>query len=284
MLRRAATGVRKKEVDLLLPDGDEDPISGYINRSSLAARLAPILEQAGVSWTPAKLVLFSCCFALAGVVACVMFLPSSLPKSLAFAPTVFLGSLPLLSVLRKRRKKFSAFEEQFPDALDFLARSMRAGHAFSISMEMMVADSPDPIQSEFRQVVQDVQFGSSLEAALSKLTSTVPLIDVRFFVSSVILQQGTGGNLSEILTSMSVIIRDRFRLKGQVKAAAAHGKVTGLVLALMPIVVGLMMAVISPQYLAILFRDSDGKLMFYGSIAAQIVGYLCIRKIVEIKV
>jgi len=161
---------------------------------------------------------------------------------------------------------------------------MRAGHGFTIALEMLGADSPDPLGSAFRRVSNELQLGSSLEVALSKLVTLVPLVDVRFFVSSVLLQQETGGNLGEILSKLSHVIRERFRLKGQVKAASAHGRITGIVLVLMPVAVTGFMMVSSPAYLRGLAADATGQKMIYGAIIAQIIGYFVIRKIVNIKV
>ena len=161
---------------------------------------------------------------------------------------------------------------------------MRAGHGFSVALEMLSADSPDPLGSAFRRVSNDIQLGSSLEVAFHRLVLLVPLVDVRFFVSSVLLQQETGGNLGEILSKLAFIIRERFRIKGQVGAAAAHGKITGLVLLLMPLgVVGFMMLT-TPEYLLQLAADDTGRLMIYGALFGQVIGYFGIQKITNIKV
>jgi tight adherence protein B len=194
------------------------------------------------------------------------------------------GALPFVIVMRKRSKNIGNFEKQLPEALDFLARSMRAGHGFSIALEMLAADSPDPTGAAFRRVSNDLQLGSSLEIALNKLLVLVPLVDVRFFVSSVLLQQETGGNLGEILSKLAQIIRERFRLKGAVKAASAHGRITGMVLVLMPVVVCMIMMVTSPAYLKEMAADKIGRLMIYGAIVGQFIGYFVIKKIINIKV
>jgi tight adherence protein B len=133
-------------------------------------------------------------------------------------------------------------------------------------------------------VSNDMQLGSSLEVAFGKLLILMPLLDVRFFVSSVMLQQETGGNLGEILSKLAFIIRERFRVKGQVKAASAHGRITGIVLVLMPVAVTGFMMMITPEYLRTLVSDSTGKLLIYGAITGQIVGYFVIRKITNIKI
>ena len=151
-------------------------------------------------------------------------------------------------MLRRRKKRFEQFEQQLPEALDFISRSMRAGHGFTIALEMLAADSPEPLGGAFRKIANDMQLGGSLQACLARLLDLFPLVDVRFFASSVLLQQETGGNLGEILSKLATIIRERFRLKGQVKAASAHGRITGLVLVLMPVAVAFFMMATSPDY------------------------------------
>jgi tight adherence protein B len=178
----------------------------------------------------------------------------------------------------------AAFEEQFPEALDFLSRSMRAGHAFSVSLEMMADESPEPLGIEFRQVFNEQNLGAPIDVALKNLATRVPLLDVRFFVSAVLLQRETGGNLAEILGQLSKVIRERFQLKGKVKAVSAHGRITALILCVMPLITMMLLSVIAPTYLASMAGDYHGKLLIVGAICGQILGYLWMRKIVNIKV
>jgi len=284
MLRRAESKSAEPRQDLLRPEAVQDLLTKALNSLGLFSRLALFIEQAGSEWTTGKFVFASLA---TGSFALIMGVLIPAFSRVRVGPAILFfagGAIPVLILLRKRAKRFAAFEEQFPEALNFLSRSMRAGHAFSIGMEMLVADSPEPLVGCFRRVLSDLHLGSPLEVALGKLVALVPLIDVRFFVSSILLQQGTGGNLSEILDSMAHIIRERFRLKGQVKAAAAHGKITGLVLAIMPVVVGVLLFFTSPNYLMVLVRDPGGRQLLIGAGVGQIIGYLCIRKIVNIRV
>lgn len=197
---------------------------------------------------------------------------------------VFGAMLPYMRVRRARTKRMNAFEEQFPEALDFLARAMRAGHAFSISMEMLAEESGPPLGQEFKKVFNEHNLGLPIETALQNLTKRVPLIDVGFFVSAVLLQRETGGNLAEILTKLAAVIRDRFKVKGQVKAASAHGRITGAILTLMPVALMMGLMLIAPGYLPGMAKDPDGIKLIYGAIAGVVLGHLCIRKIVNIKV
>jgi tight adherence protein B len=198
--------------------------------------------------------------------------------------TCIFALLPYFYVLRKRTKRMAEFEEQFPEALDFLARSMRAGHAFTISLEMLSEETPDPLGAEFRTLFNEQNLGAPLDVALANMTARVPLIDVRFFASSVMLQKQTGGNLSEILTRLAYVIRERFRLKGQVKAASAHGRLTAIILTCMPVVTMLALLVVAPGYLQGMAADPDGKYLILASIIAQFLGYYFIRRIINIKV
>jgi tight adherence protein B len=284
MLHRANTEAGKRRPDLLRDEQSEDALSKALHGIAFFDRIALLTEQAGLKWTSAKFLIMSIAAAglgcFVGVNGPHLPYPGLLPLILA----VFFGSIPLMYVLKKRAKRMAAFEEQFPEALNFLGRSMRAGHAFSIGLEMLVADASEPLGSSFRRVLNDLHLGSSMDTALGKLVDLVPSIDVRFFVSAVLLQQGTGGNLSEILDTMAHIMRERCKLKGQVRAHAAHGKITGLVLSIMPIVVGILLFFLSPGYLMILFQEQIGRNLLIGAAVGQLVGYFVIRKLVDIKV
>lgn len=284
MLRRAESEAGKRRPDLLKAEVIEDPLSKVFGDAKAVQRLGAMLEQSGMDWRLAKFVSITVIATIAGSFAGFILPGFSRTFITAFIPGILAGLVPFLIMLCKRAKRLAKFEEQFPEALNFLGRSMRAGHAFSIGLEMLVADAPEPLGGIFRQMLNDLHLGSSLETSLTKLAASVPLIDVRFFVSAVLLQQGTGGNLAEILDSMAGIIRERFRLKGQVKAASAHGRITGLILSLMPVVVAGMLFITSPGYLLVLARDPDGQKMVTAAAIGQLIGFFCIRKIVNIKV
>ena len=195
-----------------------------------------------------------------------------------------LGALPYGYVRFKRQRRMAAFEEQFPEALDFLARSMRAGHAFSVSLEMLGAESPEPLGQEFRTLFNEQNLGAPLEVAFENMLRRFPLVDVRFFASSVMLQKQTGGNLSEILLRLAYVIRERVRLKGQVRAISAHGRLTAGILTAMPVVLMLVLFIVAPGYLQGMARDPDGKYMILAAIVAQFLGYYFIRRIIRIKI
>lgn len=284
MLKKAEATPAEQRADLLRPEEKVDAFGKFLDRFHFMDQLDLVLEQAGKKWSSSNVITASglCCVLGLLFGTRIPFIPNPLMGGAGLG--LIGAAAPFFLVLRMRNKSIALFEEQFPDALDFLARSMRAGHGFSVALEMLAADAPDPMGSSFRRVSNDMQLGSSLEVALGKIVALVPLIDVRFFVSAVVLQKETGGNLGEILSKLAHIIRERFRVKGQVKAASAHGRITGLVLILMPIAVTIFMMLISPAYLRELASDPLGKKMLIGAACGQVVGYFVIQKIVDIKV
>src|SRR5579883_2463774 len=213
-----------------LPGEDQRPLERILARFNLAGRAEAAIKQAGMDWTVERLLLAMTVSGAAGALVGAVFLKTipTLTAALLIGSLGFL--LPYLFVVRKRNKRLATFEEQLPEALDFLARSMRAGHAFSISLEMLSEEMPDPVRIEFRTLFNEQNLGAPIELALRNLTERVPLVDVKFFASAVMMQRLTGGNLSEILSRLAYVIRERFRLKGQVRAASAHGRMTAGIL------------------------------------------------------
>jgi tight adherence protein B len=243
-----------------------------------------MLQQAGLPWSSSRLVFAIVLGAAVGATIGWWLQPLGFALASSLLLAFLLGGAPFFYVRYKRSQRLWAFEEQLPEALDFLARSMRAGHAFSISLEMLGSESPDPIGQEFRALFAEQNLGAPIDVALENFAKRVPLLDVRLFVSSVLLQRQTGGNLSEVLQRLAFLIRERFRLRGQVKAASAHGRMTSRVLTALPIVMIFALQVVAPGYLASMAADPDGKWMIGGAIVAQIAGYITMRRITNIKV
>jgi tight adherence protein B len=292
---------RRREMSAILLTAVEDPRPGgsqlllnstgkrpllevLLERMALLEKTKKLLQQSGANWTPGGLILTMAGGAVGALVASRMLPEVFAYKGTSAALAALIAALPYLYLRRKRTLRSAAFEQQFPEALDFLARSMRAGHAFTISLRMASEDMPDPVGLEFRTLFNEQNLGAPLDTALYNLADRVPLLDVRFFVSAVILQKQTGGNLGEILTRLAHVIRQRFQLKGQVKAASAHGRITALVLTILPAATCVLMILAAPAYLKSMFDDPDGKKLIAGSIVGQIVGQLVIRKIIRIKV
>ena len=277
---RAAMPETKVLIDSAPPAGFSRLLAGL----NLGRRLEAQIQQAGLNWKLSALLAQMALAAALGAFIGVMTRLLISPWTSALALGALLGLLPYLYVVRKRRRRLDSFEEQFPDALDFLARAMRAGHAFSISLEMISNEAPPPLNVEFRKVYNEQNLGLPIETALNNLASRVPLLDVRFFVSSVLLQRETGGNLSEILTKLARIIRERFQLKGQVRAASAHGRITGAILTIMPVMLALGLLIVAPGYLQGMAADEDGKYLIIGAIVGLALGHFTIRRIIDIKV
>ena len=190
------------------------------------------------------------------------------------------AALPFLHLRRKRNARLRRFEELFPDSLEFVARSMRAGHAFSVSLEMIHREFQEPLSSEFRRTFEEHNLGLPLDIALQKLGKRVPSLDVHFFVSAVMLQKRTGGNLAEILDKLAVVIRERFKLRGKIRAISAHGKMTGTALTCIPLGVAVMMFITNPDYIKFFFIDEVGNYMLAGAVVLQLIGYGAIRNII----
>jgi tight adherence protein B len=192
--------------------------------------------------------------------------------------------IPYFYATYRRNKRFERFEELFPEAIDTLARAVRAGHAFTTALEMITNEIADPIASEFRQLYEEQKFGMPVRDALINLTDRMPLVDVKFFVTAVMLQRETGGNLAEILDNLSYVIRERFKIQRQVRVYTAQGRLTmALLMGMPPIIVAVMMT-LNPAFIRPLFIDPIGHALLVMGITLQTIGYFVIRKIVRIQV
>lgn len=270
---------------LFQPAGSEDDaLARLLSGFDFSKKWAAMIQQAGMTWTPAQMVLSMAILAIVGALLGLklhLLLDTVLS---AVGLGVLFSLIPLLIVRHKRKKRMAQFEEQFPEALDFVARALRAGHAFQVSLSLLAQESPEPLKGEFSKVYNEQNLGESLPVVLKHLSDRVPSLDVKFFVAAVLMQRETGGNLGEILTKLSSVIRDRFRLKGAVKAASAHGRITATILTVLPIVTVMILSLIAPGYLPAMAKDPDGKWLIIGSMVAQVIGYMIMRKIINIKV
>src|SRR6202521_472181 len=192
--------------------------------------------------------------------------------------------IPYAYASHMRTRLFQKFEEKFPEAIDTLARAVRAGHAFTTALEMIANEVSEPVAGEFRQLYEEQKFGLPVRDALVTLADRVPLVDVKFFVTAVMLQRETGGNLAEILDNLSYVIRERFKIQRQVKVHTAQGRLTMLLLMGMPPTVVAILSVFSPEFVSPLFHDPIGNTLLVASITLQTVGYFVIRRIIKIQV
>jgi len=249
----------------------------------LKDRLQTLLEQAGLRWTVIKFAHTSLALFLLGYGAAWVMLPANL-TIMALGAGLILGCAPLMHVIRQKNSRLRKFEEQFPESLEFVARSMRAGHAFSVSLEMLHREFQEPLSGEFRRTFEEHNLGLPLEVALEKLAKRVPSLDVHFFVSAVMLQKRTGGNLAEILDKLATIIRERFKLRGRIRAISAHGKMTATALTSIPAGVAVLLFYANPDYVRFFINDETGNIMAGSALALQVIGYLVMKKIVSIEV
>jgi tight adherence protein B len=277
-------------------DGDEALSGSILKRQMIGAlpgldklagemrwgtRLTELIKQSGVHVGVSTIVVLSIAIGAGTAIAAGVL--SRMPWAMLPAGVVG-ASVPVLVVMKKRSTRLGRFEEQFPEALDLLSRAIRAGHAFTTAMSMVADEAPDPIGPEFKKTFEEQNFGISVKEALMNLAERVPLIDVRFFVTAVLIQRETGGNLSEILDNLSHVVRERFKILRQVRVFTAHGRMTGYVLMALPAALALALSFINPDHVNVLFEDRMGRLMILSSIIMQVVGYVWIRQVVKIEV
>lgn len=291
-IRRRMESVRKAErrggdVSLGLQLIRDEMLSGvpFMHRVmmqfSWPSRLQDLIEQSGMTVKPGKIILLSCVLGLGTYVAALFF---HAPLWACVFAGLTLGAAPFGVISFKRRRRMRRFEERFPEALDLLGRAVRAGHAFTTGMEMIAKESPEPIAFEFRKTFEEQNFGLPLRDALLNMTDRVPLVDVRFFVTALLVQKETGGNLAEILDNLARVIRDRFRIYREVRTKTAQGRLTAMILiALPPIMMGVL-GVVNPSYLRVLFEDPKGPTVLAIAGTLQLIGSAIIWKIIHIEV
>lgn len=249
----------------------------------VAATLQEYLWQAGMKDVkPAKILLLSAVMGLGTYMVLAHLLILGSLASLGGAAGS--AALPFLYVAYRRIRRLRAFERIFPEAIDLLARAVRAGHAFTTGLELIAKELPQPVAGEFRVTFEEQNFGLPLKDALLNLAERVPLIDVRFFVIALLIQKETGGNLAEILDNLARVIRERFRILGDVRVKTAQGRLTAGILIALPPFMLLMMTILNPGYIKPLFTDPWGPYFVIAAAIMQIVGSAMLWKIVRIEV
>jgi tight adherence protein B len=240
-----------------------------------------LFEQADTQLTPNRFLAVSGILGLAGGV-----LGYALTRSAGAVPiaAILLAMLPLGWLLMRRRKRLKKFQAQLPDAMELIARALRAGHSLAAGLNLVAEEMPDPIGKEFGRCFEEQNLGIPLDDALRSLTKRVPNLDLKFFATAVILQRQTGGDLAEILDKIGYLIRERFKIWGQVQALTGEGRLSGIVLLALPPFLFLAVYKLNPTYCMVLFEDPLGKQMLAFAIVMQLIGALVIRKIVNIKV
>jgi tight adherence protein B len=262
-------------------DGVVPALDRYIGGTTKGSALARWIEQSGMKASISGVLLVGAVLAvLFGFIAnMATHAPWSFPFGAAFG-----FALPFLVLKYKRTKRLSAFEELFPEALDLISRALKAGHAFSTGLKMVADEMEEPVGSEFRKTFDEQNFGLPLKDSLENLTLRIPLLDMRFFSTAVLIQRETGGNLSEILENLAHVVRERFKILRQVRVYTAHGRLTGYVLLALPAVLAIALSFINPEHMNMLFRERMGQIMLMIALGMQTAGFFWIRQVVKIEV
>ena len=257
-------------------------LDNLLRRSDRISAIQKLLAQAGMALRAGNFLGLSILSAIG--TSLVAFVLTKNNPAVAWV-ALFIGFLlPYSYASFKRNKRFEKFEELFPEAIDTLARAVRAGHAFTTALEMISDEVAEPVASEFRKLYEEQKFGMPVRDALMNLTERMPLVDVKFFVTAVMLQRETGGNLAEILDNLSYVIRERFKIQRQVRVYTAQGRLTMGMLMGMPPVIVMTMEMLNPAFIQPLFTDPLGHTLLVAGITLQTVGYFVIRKIIRIQV
>jgi tight adherence protein B len=257
----------------------------WVNRTLIdiqaALQLKRMLDQADLHITPSRLLMFSFMAGMLGALAAsvlTVFVPLMILAGLVTA------SFPLVHVWWKRKKRFDAFLEHLPDALDLISRALSAGHAFSEALHMVSMEMPEPIATEFRKAYEEQNLGLSVKLALENLTQRIPLLDLKICVTAILIQRETGGNLAEILEKVAYTIRERFRIMGDLKTLTTSSRMSAWLLCALPIFVALAVTVMNPEYMSVLWKDPRGHYLIAAALTMQITGMLIVRKILKIKI
>ena len=271
-----AVDIRKKELLSAIP-----VIHRWLTSIELAPRLRTYLYQANLTWTAGSMLLISAaCFI---VPAYLVYLRTGSPV-ISLAIGVLVGCAPFGYVAQRRKMRFNEFEQGLPEALDLMVSAMRAGQSLAAALRLVAYESPDPIGAEFRICFDEQHYGLELRAAMENMVARVPLQDMRIVVTGILIQKESGGNLAEVLDKASYVIRERFRLKQQVRVHTAQGRLTGWVLAVLPLALGIALYLINPEVMSVLWTRPIGVKLLYASAIMTTLGMLIIRKIVNMDV
>ncbi len=284
MLTGSSTGKQAKEA-LLKGSVLAHPLEGsqHLIWAYLASwgNLTLLFEQADTSLTAPQF------FGISGIMAVVgMFVPviAGMHPSIVLPMGIMLAFLPMAWLMLRRRGRFRKFARQLPEALELISRALRAGHSLASGLSLVADEMRDPIAKEFRRVFEETNLGIALDQALDNLTDRMPNMDLRFFSTAIILQRQTGGDLAEILDKIGYLVRERFKIWGQVQALTGEGRLSGIVLLALPPVLFMAVYYLNPEYVMPLFTDPMGRQMLAGAIVMQLLGAIVIKKIISIKV
>ncbi|HVJ04451.1 MAG TPA: type II secretion system F family protein [Candidatus Saccharimonadales bacterium] len=268
--------ILKREVYSDLP-----VVNAILGRLKLAADIDALIKQANSSWTVGRVVFGALAILfVVGVLSATWF--HSVPIGIVLG--LVAANIPYISLRIQRSARLTKFATVLPDAIDLMGRALRAGHAVTAAIEMVAREIPDPVGMEFRRVFEEQNFGIPLREALLHLAQRVPVPDLHFLVTAMLVQKETGGNLAEVLDKAGAVIRERSRLLGQLRIYTAQGRMTGWILGLLPFIVFGLMNFLNPGYARIMIEDPMGRKAIWLGLGLMAIGVWMIRKIVDIKV
>jgi tight adherence protein B len=276
-------GASQREIQLLKEEllSSVPAFHRALIRFEVFSKLQATLRQADLKITVYRFVMISM---IAGFVAglLIFFITGSLMAM--FMVTVIVMMVPLFYVTNKRRRRFHTFLEQLPDALELMVRSLQAGHSFSSALQMVATEMPEPIAREFGKTYEEQNLGLNIKAALENLVERVPILDLKLCVTAVLIQREIGGNLSEVLRNISHTIRERFRIQGEIRVKSAQARLSGYIVSALPFFLFFWINMVNPSYMKSLYDHPYGVYILGTGVIMQIVGWLIIRKIVNIQI
>jgi tight adherence protein B len=283
-LREVSESVADPGSDTVVMSQAEGPVPMFDRMAaatSAGGKLATLIEQSGVQTTPSAIIAISLLAAAVGGLLGALLARQAI--GIAVGAVIGLAA-PTLWLMRRRSVRLRRFEEQFPEGLDLMSRAIRAGHAFQTALGMVADELPAPVGPEFKKTFERQNFGLPLRDAMNEMADRIPIMDVRFFVTAVAIQRETGGNLAEILDNLAHVVRERFKIRRQVRVHTAHGRFTGYVLLALPAALAVALSFIAPDQMTLLFTERMGRIMLVGAMVMQTVGFFWIRKVIQIEV
>lgn len=274
---------RAAAIDIIRRDAMEQDewYTVLINKFAPLKEVKKLLRQANSDMPVSVFLLITTVCAVIGLLGGLALRLSTLA---VLGTTVAIGAIPFAYQYQRRKKRLAAIERQLPDALDLIARTLMAGHAFIMGLKMVGEQMDEPIRSEFRKAFDEISFGISVADAMKDLSERVDLIDVKFFVTSLLVQLETGGNLAEIIQGIASLIRARFELYGKIQVLSAEGRISARVMFALPFALGAALYSLNPTYMSLLFTDPAGLAMLQGGIAMMVLGLWVTRRLIQIKV
>jgi tight adherence protein B len=289
-------GIRKR-LRLLASEGyDSEMIISLLRKRSLSnvpwfnrlllkiplmRKIDRLLDQSGSRNPLGLFVLVSCLLMFVGYLLCSLVMRNVL---MPIVGVLILGSLPFFYIIIKKRRRMEKFQEQLPEAMELVARALKAGQAFSGGLKMVADESGDPIGTEFSKILDELNFGVGVPDALKNLAKRIDCPDLKFFVISVLIQRESGGNLAEILENISYLIRERFKLHGRVRTLAAEGKISAYVLIAIPFFLATFMYLVQPNYITLLITDPIGRIMLGSAFLMMVIGTFVMRKMILFRI